>query len=279
VQRVRGLGDRIDLHEVEEVYLPMARLLNLYIAASTSCTPPPRPSSARRRSAPRSSSASPARWRSASRRPPGSCASCSPAGRTPEVELVTTDGSCSRTPSSSAAGCCGRKGFPESYDRAALLRFVAAIKSGSRGAAPVYSHLSYDIVPGVEIVIRTPTCVIVEGLNVLQPARVRPTAGTACGERLLRLLDLRRRAHRATSGSGTSAVPAAARDRVRPPESYFHRYASLSDGEAVRTAEQIWHDINERNLVENVLPTRGRATLVLTKGADHAVRRIRLRKL
>ena len=174
-----------------------------------------------------------------------------------------------------------RKGFPESYDRRALLRFVAEVKSGADEVrAPRYDHLTYDILTEDEVVVRRPDVLIVEGLNVLQPAH----------------LDEEGRSALALSDFFDFSVYVDARpDDVRrwyverflrlretafaDPDSYFHRYAALTDAEAAATAEQIWSSINEPNLVENILPTRGRATLVLTKGSDHAVTRIRLRKL
>ena len=174
-----------------------------------------------------------------------------------------------------------RKGFPESYDRRALLRFVIDVKSGVEEVrAPVYSHLTYDIVPGAGVVVRRPDVLIIEGLNVLQSARQRSDGqpGVAVSD----FFDFSIYVDARTDDVRRWYVQRFLRLRETAfsrPESYFHRYASLSDEEAVSTAEHIWTTINELNLVENVLPTRPRATLVLTKGADHAVRRIRLRKL
>jgi type I pantothenate kinase len=174
-----------------------------------------------------------------------------------------------------------RKGFPESYDRRALLRFVTDVKSGAPEVrAPVYSHLTYDIVPGAHVVVRRPDVLIVEGLNVLQPARPGPDGrqGVAVSD----FFDFSIYVDARTDDVRGWYVERFLRLRQTAfsrPESYFHRYASLSDDEAVTTALRIWQTINERNLVENVRPTRPRATLVLAKGADHAVRRVRLRKL
>src|SRR6478735_8567287 len=200
---------------------------------------------------------------------------------TPRVALVTTDGFLFPNAELERRGILQRKGFPESYDRRALLRFVAETKSGrAEVTAPVYSHLTYDIVPGERIVVRQPDVLIVEGLNVLQAPEVHPVRGTGLAvsdffdfsvyvdawvddvrkwyvERFLRL--------RETAFSD--------------PDSYFHRYAVLSDDEAVATANRIWREINGPNLVENILPTRSRASLVLSKGDNHEVRRVRLRKI
>lgn len=170
-----------------------------------------------------------------------------------------------------------RKGFPESYDRRALLRFVTQVKSGvSEVRAPVYSHLTYDIIPGAEAVIRRPDILIVEGLNVLQP----PTPGNA-----LTLSDL---------FDFSIYVDARTNDITRwyeerflklqrgafaDPKSYFHRYASLDEEQARATAADIWRRINLPNLTQNILPTRSRATLVLRKNAQHRVHKILLRKI
>ena len=282
IARLRGLGDRIDRLEVEEVYLPLSRLLNLYVGgidnlhAVTSTFLDEAPE---RTPFVIGVAGSVAVGKSTTARILRELLSRWPG--TPKVELVTTDGFLLPNAELDRRDLMGRKGFPESYDVRALLRFVTDVKSGhAEVRAPVYSHLTYDIVPGAEIVIRRPDVLIVEGLNVLQPARVR-----ADGRQGIAVSDF----------FDFSIYVDARTDQVRKwyvhrflrlretaftrPESYFHRYALLSDGEAVETAERIWREINELNLVENVLPTRGRATLVLTKGPDHAVRRIRLRKL
>ncbi|HLS26832.1 MAG TPA: type I pantothenate kinase, partial [Beutenbergiaceae bacterium] len=200
---------------------------------------------------------------------------------TPRVKLVTTDGFLYPNAELERRGLMERKGFPESYDRRALLDFLAEVKGGAaRVTAPVYDHLTYDIVPGEQVVIDRPDVLIVEGLNVLAPARV-----SASGEPSLAVSDFFdfsiyidadiadvRRWY--VERFGRLRRTAFAR-----PESYFHRYADLDDEEAQSTALDIWKRINEPNLIENILPTRGRATLVLHKAADHRLARIRLRKI
>ena len=162
-----------------------------------------------------------------------------------------------------------------------LIRFLADLKSGAPEVfAPVYSHLAYDVMEGEQIAIRQPDIVIVEGLNVLQPPRVHANGRT--GLAISDFFDFSVYVDARTAYVQQWYVDRFLRLRqtaFADPESYFHRYADLSDDEAVATAETIWREINQPNLVENIKPTRGRATLVLTKSADHAVRHIRLRKL
>lgn len=200
---------------------------------------------------------------------------------TPNVELVTTDGFLYPNAELEKRGLMSRKGFPESYDQAALLHFVQRIKAGEpEVAAPVYSHVTYDIVPGETKVVRHPDVLILEGLDVLEPARpaLNDEENVSISDffdfsiyvdarirnirrwYIERFLELRKTAfHR--------------------PDSYFRRYADLSDDQAIATALSIWETINAPNLEQFIRPTRGRATLIMTKGADHKVQKIRLRKL
>ena len=199
----------------------------------------------------------------------------------PKVTLVTTDGFLLPNAELERRGLMHRKGFPESYDRRALLRFVMEVKSGKdEVAAPVYDHLGYDIVPGGRVTVRRPDIVIMEGLNVLQPARVRAdgTTGFAVSDffdfsvyvdadaedvrdwYVSRFLSLRETA-------------------FRDPRSYFTRYADLAPEQAVRQARHLWDTINGPNLALNILPTRGRATAILRKDADHRVEWVRIRKV
>lgn len=196
---------------------------------------------------------------------------------TPRVELVTTDGFLYPNAELERRGLMQRKGFPESYDRRALLRFVAEVKSGAAEVrAPFYSHLSYDISPDAFITVRTPDVLIVEGLNVLQPAGAEQELALSDLFDFSIYVDAR-----------TSDIASWYEDRFltlqrvafSDPQSYFHRYAQLDEDAARATARQIWNDINEPNLVQNVRPTRSRATLILRKGPDHAVERVLLRKI
>lgn len=279
--RLRGLNDMVSLAEVEEIYLPLSRLLNLYVVATQGLH-----------------AASATFLGNLTAKVPfvigigGSVAvGKSTTARLlqallaqwpnhPKVDLITTDGFLYPNQVLEARGLLNRKGFPESYDQRALLRFMADLKAGQPEVqAPVYSHVIYDIVPDETLVVRRPDIVIVEGLNVLQtgdghPDRLRTfvsdffdfgiyvDAAEPDVEQwfLARFLTLR--------------------DTVfQDPNSYFHKFAALTEAEAITMASNVWREINGRNLRENILPTRERATLILEKGPDHRVRSVRLRKL
>jgi len=275
--QLRGLGDRLDLAEVAEVYLPLSRLLNLYAAGA--------------RDLHRATSSF--LGERAQRTPfvigvAGSVAvGKSTVARllrtllsrwddTPRVELVTTDGFLYPNAELERRGIMHRKGFPESYDRRHLLRFVSQVKSGAEEVrAPFYSHASYDIVPDAEVVVRRPDVLIVEGLNVLQPA----VAGRLA---LSDLFDFTVYVDARTHDIESWFVErflALQKGAFTQERSFFHRFAGMDEAEARAFAAGVWRDVNEPNLVENVLPTRSRATLVLRKGADHQVSSVLLRKI
>ena len=280
--RLRGLGEPIDLTEVEEVYLPLSRLLSLQVTAAHE----------------RHRATSTFLGEESARVPfvvgiAGSVAvGKSTTARVlrellarwphhPRVELVTTDGFLLPNAELERRGLLAHKGFPESYDQRGLLRFLAEVKAGKPEVeAPFYSHLVYDVVPDESVVVRSPDILIVEGLNVLQPPR--PRADGRSRMSVSDYFDFSVYVDAATGDARRWYVERFLRLRrtaFADPASYFRRYASLSDDAATETALAIWAEVNEPNLVQNIRPTRGRATLVLEKGPDHAVRRVRLRKL
>lgn len=280
--KLQSSHDPISIEEVVAIYLPLSRLLSLYAAATQGLFKATQrfllaedgkvpyiiglagSVSAGKSTTARVLKALLSRW-----------------SNTPKVELITTDGFLYPNAVLQAEGIMERKGFPESYDGTALIRFLSDIKAGKRNVeAPVYSHLVYDVVPNETVMVDRPDILIVEGLNVLLPNRL-PRDGKSIPfvsdffdfsiyldadedvlerwyvERFMRLRET----------------------AFRDPRSFFTKYATLTDAEAVETAKGIWRRINLPNLQENILPTRPRADLVLTKGASHRIERVALRKL
>ncbi len=280
--RLRSLHDRLDLQEVEDIYLPLSRLLSIYVDAMQRLYYAQRQFlNIRDRKMPYiiGVAGSVAVGKSTTARVlQALLARWSPR---PKVDLITTDGFLYPLAVLERQGLVQKKGFPESYDLPLLLGFLSDIKSGRHQVrAPVYSHLTYDIVPNKWVEIDQPDILIVEGVNVLQTGKL-PRDGKAvpvvsdffdfsvyidADEAALRQWYVKRFL--------------ALRDTAfTDPRSYFHRYALLSDDEAAATATAIWERTNLANLEDNILPTRPRATLILKKGADHVVETVALRRL
>jgi len=282
IVHLQALNDKLSMKEVEEIYLPISRLLAFYVEAAQklfgglqeflSVRDGKMPYiigvagsvAVGKSTTARVLQALLARWTN-----------------TPKVELVTTDGFLFPNAVLEKEKLMEKKGFPESYDLPALLRFLHDVKAGQRKVkAPVYSHVSYDVIPGETIEVDQPDILIVEGLNVLQTGRP-PKDGKAipyvsdffdfsvyidASESVLEHWYIERfRALRSTA--------------FRDPLSYFHRYSQVTDKEAQEIARSIWSRINLTNLRENILPTRQRASLILRKGEDHSIQSVALRKL
>ncbi|MBS2536109.1 type I pantothenate kinase [Catenulispora sp. NF23] len=294
IDRLRGLLDVTDVEEVRDVYLPLTQLLSMYVRATSQL----RGTIAAFAAGARSGGADRQGQWTPQTAPPfviGIAGSVSVGKSTfsrtlrellagspdhPEVGLITTDGFLYPNAELERQGLMGRKGFPESYDQRAFLRFLSAVKSGQEAVqAPVYSHLVYDIVKDERVEVKRPDILLVEGLNLLQPARTRADGRTSLAVSdfldFSIYLDARRSDLKRWYTDRFLALRSTA---FSDPQSYFHRFASLSDDAARGLAAEIWTSINERNLMDNILPTRGRARLVLRKGADHRVERVRLRK-
>ncbi len=278
IVQLRGLGDRLDMAEVSSVYVPLSRLLSLYaestkrLGAETSgflgeadTTTPFIVGVAGSVAVGKSTIAR--LLRELTSRWPG----------TPRVELVTTDGFLYPNAELERRGLMERKGFPESYDRRALVSFLTEVKSGAAEVrAPFYSHMRYDIVPDAHVTVRRPDVVIVEGLNVLQPPPHQNDVAVS------ELFDFSIYVDADSDHITQWFVDrflALRRGAFSNPNSFFNVFAELTDEEAVERALGFWNDINLPNLEENVLPTKHRATLVLEKAADHKVERVLLRKL
>lgn len=277
LEKLRGINDEIDLDEVAAVYLPLSRLLNLYVSAAQDLakvsstflgTMAPRVPyvigvagsvAVGKSTFARILQALLARWPDH-----------------PNVGLVTTDGFLHPNKVLDERGLMARKGFPESYDTRRLLAFLRDVKSGADVVrAPLYSHVIYDVLEHEEVIIQRPDIIILEGLNVLQVSNqgnefvsdyfdfsiyVDADESDIIAWFIARFMKLRESV-------------------FQDPNSFFRHYAMLGDDEAVATAESIWRDINGRNLRDNILPTRERAALILRKAADHRVTDVRLHKL
>jgi type I pantothenate kinase len=282
LEQLSGIIEEVTIEEVEQIYLPMSRLLNLHVAAAQELHAVTSRFLGRRdRHVPyilgiagsvavgksttaRVLRALLARW-----------------ADHPRVDLITTDGFLHPNVELERRGLMDRKGFPESFDTARLLNFLHEVKSGrEKVEAPVYSHFHYDIIPGQKIVVDRPDILIVEGLNVLQPARLPKD-----GEAIPFVSDF------FNFSIYIDAEPKQIEDwyvtrfmrlrqtAFRDPAAYFHRYAQLSHDAARVQALDIWRNINEKNLLDNILPTRQRARLILRKGADHRTDNVALRRI
>jgi type I pantothenate kinase len=275
VEKLSGISVNLDIDMVEETFLPLSRLLNLYVQGSqllASVTdtflgtqPRPRPFiigvagsvAVGKSTIARVLEALLARW-----------------PHHPRVDLVTTDGFLLPNAVLAERGLMDRKGFPESYDRAALLDFVARAASGEDHLEiPIYSHIRYDIVPGEERIVTQPDILIVEGLNVLQAGSGGPFVSDYFDFPVFVDADIADIEKWYVERFLTLKATA-----FTQPDAYFHRYADLTEEEAIEEARAIWDRINRVNLVENILPTRERASLILEKGPDHEVIRVRLRR-
>lgn len=281
--KLQSLNDPISLDEIVAIYLPLSRLLSLYVAATQGLF------KATQRfllaeSEPKvpyiiGVAGSVAVGKSTTARVLKALLSRWP--NTPKVELVTTDGFLLPNAELERRGLMGRKGFPESYDGAAILRFLSDVKAGKpQVTAPVYSHLVYDVIPGETVTVERPDILILEGLNVLQPSRM-PKDGTLIPfvsdyfDFSVYLDADENDLHRWYVNRFMTLRQTAFRD----PRSFFRKYAEIAEDEALAIAERLWTGINLPNLQENILPTRQRASLILTKGASHRIQQVALRRL
>ena len=280
--RLQSINDPISIEEVIAIYLPLSRLLALYVAATQGLFKATQrflgaedgkvpyiigvagSVSAGKSTTARVLQALLSRW-----------------PNTPKVQLVTTDGFLHSNAVLEREGLMEKKGFPESYDQNQLIRFLSDVKGGkARVEAPLYSHLTYDIIAGEYEIVDRPDILIVEGVNVLLPSRLPRDAKEI--PFVSDFFDFSVYLHADEAVLERWYVDRFMRLRqtaFRDPQSYFRKYADLSDDDAMATALSIWERINLRNLHENIFPTRARASLVLTKGESHRIERVSLRKL
>ncbi len=277
LEKLRGINERISLDEVAQIFLPLSRLLNLYVSASQSLyqvTDTFLGQPAAKVPYIIGVAGSVAVGKSTTSRILQALLSRWPAH--PKVDLITTDGFLYPNAELERRQLLDRKGFPESYNLREMLEFLAAVKSGDPVVeAPVYSHESYDVVVGASNLVAQPDIVIVEGLNVLQ-------AGAGSTVFVSDYFDFSVYVDADEADVKTWYVERfmTLRETVfRDPKAYFHKYAQLGEAEAIETADQIWESINGPNLRENILPTRERAHLILEKQPDHSIRRVRLRRI
>lgn len=275
VDKLRGIRVELDIDMVENAFLPLSRLLNLHVQGSRQLssvtdtflgTPPRRipfivgvagSVAVGKSTISRVLQALLARW-----------------PQHPRVDLVTTDGFLYPNDVLEERGLMERKGFPESYDRKALLEFVARAKAGDEHLdVPIYSHIQYDVLEGERRVVSSPDILIVEGLNVLQAGGSGAFVSDYFDFSIFVDADVEdvRRWY-------VDRFLTLKKTAFNQPDAYFRRYAGLTDEEAIAVAAEIWERVNELNLVENILPTRDRASLILEKAADHNIRKVRLRR-
>jgi type I pantothenate kinase len=281
LQALRGINESVSVREVEDIFVPLSRFLNLHVAAvqhlyeaKRDFMGAPAPESVPyiigiagsvavgKSTFSRVLRAALARWPDH-----------------PHVALVTTDGFLHPNAVLEARGLMQRKGFPESYDQRLLLQFLADVKSGEPVvSAPVYSHLYYDIVPTVRLEVQRPDILIMEGLNVLQSPALRDGSRMFVSD----FFDFSIYLDAPEDVIANWYVTRFLRLRetvFRDKSSYFHRYADLTESEAIETARKIWEEINLKNLLENIGPTRERAHLILEKDQDHLVENVKMRRV